>query len=67
MVTTVMKMTFQKNPPKKLYYRDNKKFDQAVFKEELGNKLNNGIHNYEIFEKLFISTLDKLALLRKKY
>ena len=61
-----MKMTFQKNLPKELYYRDCKKFDEAVFKEELGNTLNNEIHNYETFEKIFISTLDKHASLRKK-
>ena len=29
MVITVMKMTFQKNPPEELYYREYKKFDQA--------------------------------------
>ena len=27
MVITVMKMTFQKNPPREIYYRDYKKFD----------------------------------------
>ena len=51
MVITVMKMTFLKNPLKELYYKDYKKIGQEVFKEELGNKLNNKIHNYETFEK----------------
>ena len=32
MVITVMKITFQKNTPKELCYRDYKKFDQVVFK-----------------------------------
>ena len=50
-VITVMKMTFLKNPLKDLYYKDYKKIGQEVFKEELGNKLNNKIHNYETFEK----------------
>ena len=53
MVITVMKMTFLKNPLKELYYKDYKKIGQEVFKEELGNKLNNKIHNYEIFEKKY--------------
>ena len=57
MVITVMKMTFQKNPPKELHYRGYTKFDQAVFEEELGNKLNNEIDNYD--------TLDKHAPLKK--
>ena len=30
-MSTVMKMTLQKNSLKELYYRDYKKFDQAVF------------------------------------
>ena len=51
-------MTFQKNSRKELYYRDYKKFDQAVFKEELGHKLNNDIQSYETYEKIFIKTLD---------
>ena len=55
MVITVMKMTFLKNPLKELYYKDYKKIGQEVFKEELGNKLNNKIHNYEIFEKKYWS------------
>ena len=58
MVSTVTKMTFQKNSRKELYYRDYEKFDQAVFKEELGHKLNNDIQSYETYEKIFIKTLD---------
>ena len=44
-MSIVTKMTFQKNFLKELYYRDCKKFDQAVFKEELGNELNNEIQS----------------------
>ena len=44
-MSIVTKMTFQKNFLKELYYRDHKKFDQAVFKEELGNELNNEIQS----------------------
>ena len=39
MVVTVTKMTFHKNPPKEIYYRDYKKFDQDLFREELAEKL----------------------------
>ena len=46
---------------------DYKKFDQAIVKEELGNKLNNKIHNYATLEKIFISALDKHSSLRKIY
>ena len=38
MVIALMKMTFQKNPPKEFYYRDYKKFYQAVFKGDLEPK-----------------------------
>ena len=30
MVITVMKITFHKNPPKEIYYRDYKNFDQEI-------------------------------------
>ena len=66
MVITVIKMIFQKNLTKELHYRDFKIFDLAVFKEKLGNKLNNEIHNYEKFEKIFVSTLDNHEPLRKE-
>ena len=64
-MSTVTKMTFQKNSLKELYYRDYKKIYQAVFKEELGHKLNNEIQSYETYEKIFIKTLDNQAPLRK--
>ena len=38
---------------------------EVTFKEELSNKLNNEIHNYKTFEKIFISTLGKNAPLKK--
>ena len=46
---------------------DYKKFDQAIVKKELGNKLNNKIHNYATLEEIFISALDKCSPLRKTY
>ena len=39
MVMTVTKMTFHKNPPKEIYYRDYKKFNRDIFMEELANEL----------------------------
>ena len=44
---------------------DYKKFDQAIVKEELGNELNNKIHNYATLEKIFISALDKHFAFKK--
>ena len=65
MMSTVTKMTFQKNSLIELYYRDYKKLDQAVFKEELGDKLNNEVQIFETYEKIFIKTLDNQVPLRK--
>ena len=66
MVITVTKLTFKKNPPKEIHYRDYKKFDGNLFKEELSNKLADGNSSYDTFEEIFISVLNKHAPLRKK-
>ena len=66
MVVTVMKMSFQKDPPKEVYYRDYKKFNKELFKEELKKKIDREVGCYETFEKMFISVLEKHAPLKKK-
>ena len=67
MVITVTKMTFHKNPPKEIYYRDYKKFDQDLFREELAEKLYGCDSCYDIFEEIFINVLNKHAPLKKKF
>ena len=51
-------MTFYKNPPKEIYYRDYKKFNRDIFKEELANELYGCDSCYntfgEIFKQIFI-------------
>ena len=66
MVITVTKMTFHKNPPKEIYYRDYKKFDQDLFREELAEKLYECDSCYDIFEEIFINVLNKHVPLKKK-
>ena len=67
MVITVTKMTFHKNPPKEIYYRDYKIFDQDLFREELAEKLYGCDTCYDIFEEIFINVLNKHAPLKKKF
>ena len=67
MVITVMKMSFKKHSLVERHYRDYKYFDQTKFKNNLNEKLNEGISNYEFFETTFIEVLKKHAPLRKKF
>ena len=67
MVITMTKMTFHKNPPKEIYYRDYKKLDQNLFREELAEKLYGCDSCYDTFEEIFISVLNKHAPLKKKF
>ena len=66
MVITVMKMSFKKHSPIERHYRDYKYFDRSKFKNNLNEKLSEGISNYESFETTFIEVLNKHAPLRKK-
>ena len=66
MVTTVMKMSFKKHSSIERHYRDYKYFDRTKFKNNLNEKLSEGISNYESFETTFIEVLNKHAPLRKK-
>ena len=67
MVITVMKMSFKKHSPIERHYRDYKYFDRTKFKNNLNEKLSEGISNYESFETTFIEVLNKHAPLRKKF
>ena len=66
MVTTVMKMSFKKHSPIERLYWDYRYFDRSKFKNNLNEKLSEGISNYESLETTFIEVLDKHAPLRKK-
>ena len=66
MVITVMKMSFKKHSPIERHYRDYKNFDRTKFKNNLNEKLSEGISNYESFETTFIEVLNKHAPLKKK-
>ena len=52
MVVTVTKISFKKHFPIKRYYRDYKYFDRTRFKNNLNEKLSEGISNYETHLKL---------------
>ena len=66
MVTTVMKMSFKKHSSIERHYRDYKYFDRTKFKNNLNEKLSEGISNYESFETTFTEVLKKHAPLKKK-
>ena len=61
-----MKMSFKKHSPIERHYRDYKYFDRTKFKNNLNEKLSEGISNYESFETTFIEVLNKHAPLKKK-
>ena len=61
-----MKMSFKKYSPIERHYRDYKCFDWTKFKNNLNEKLGEGISNYESFETTFIEVLNIYAPLRKK-
>ena len=66
MIVTVCKTSFQKPKPKETVYRNYKKFDRDIFKDELKPKLES-ITNYESFEDVFLTILNKHVALKKKF
>ena len=67
MALTVFKMKFEKGMPKEVTYRDYKKFDDDLFKNDLKAAISSGCVNYGEFEKIFLSTLNLHAPLKKKF
>ena len=61
-----MKMSFKKHSPIEKHYRDYKYFDRTKFKNNLNEKLSEGISSYETFETTFTEVLKKHAQLTKK-
>ena len=71
MVVTVMKTTFPKVKPKQIFYRDYKRFNDSMFKDDLKMHLNANIKhiytNFGAFQELFLRILDKHAPFKMKY
>ena len=66
LVLSVFKTTFCKSKPTEITYRNFKNFEEKSFNQELRNNLiNNNIESYKFFEKVFLDTLNKHALLKK--
>ena len=67
LVLTVLKISFTKNKPKEIIYRDYKNSDSLLFNDELKNVLKlDKINSCIMFEKLFLKALDKHAPVKKK-
>ena len=62
MIFTIMKLQYHKLPPKKIKYRDYRKFSEENFLSEFSaNLAENSPDNIEAFISLFDQTLDKFA------
>ena len=69
MVVTVMKMTYKKEVPSEIYYRDYKSFDPFSFKNALENKISenhNKGNSYDDFENKFMEVINKHIPLKRK-
>ena len=69
MIFTQLMLTFQKLPPKTIFFRDYKNFDQENFDKDLILSLMCNINvssNYAQFSELFGKVLDKHAPLKKR-
>ena len=70
MVVTVLKTTFPKQGPTVINYRNYKKYNENVFKNDLQQELQRidpSDLNYSSFETAFDKVLDKHAPIKKKY
>ena len=66
-VQSVFKTTFPKPKPKEITYTNFKNFSEEKFNQELGANLGEKcVKNYASFENVFLDTLNKHALLKKK-
>ena len=62
-----MKLSFKKHSPRERHFRDYKYFDLTKFKNNLKEKLSQGISNHKSFETTFTEVLNKHAPLRNKF
>ena len=66
MAVTVLKTSFIKAPPKEMFYRDYKNFEQDNFKYESKNRIQKeSIECYSEFEKVFVHILNQHAPLKR--
>ena len=68
MVVSGFKISFKKEKPKIVTYRDYKRFDNEKFRESLITYLSTGKNiSYDTFENLVLQTLDKMAPIKQKH
>ena len=67
LIYTMLKTQYIKLPPKKISYRQFSKFNEDAFLSDLNHYLNDEIDQYNEFEKIFDSILDKHAPLKTKF
>ena len=70
LVVTVLNEKHERLPPKVMQYRNYKKFDYAIFNNNLRKQtknLNFSELDFATIRKIFMEILDKFALLKKKY
>ena len=67
MIVTVFKTTFNKVKPKEIVYRNYKTFNKIAFETDLKKlALSRDCNNYNDFESIFLSVVEKKAPLKKK-
>ena len=67
LIYTMLKMTYDKLPPRIVTYRDYRNFDNDRFLPELSIMLQyNSVNNYDEFNKIFSSLLDRYAPFKTK-
>ena len=69
MMFTVMKSFFKKAAPHIIKYRDYKRFDVQLFRNELGENLteiSESEIDYDLFENIFLEQINKYAPLKEK-
>jgi len=62
LISTELKSTYSKLPPRKVRYRSYKNFNESFFLKDLSNSLSKFIDsdlNYDIFESVFEYVLDR--------
>ena len=65
LIGTMLRSTFAKGKPKKIFYRCYKNFDNEKFEEELKKHLSS-VLDFETFHLAFKTTLDRFAPLQQK-
>ena len=61
LIYSILKTTFKKEDSKHLIYRDYKNFNNEYFHNDLKNGLSKCPKNYESFENVFVTVLDRHA------